>query len=258
MTLNVVTTSGKNTTLEVNKDVFGATPNARLLAQAVHVYQSNQRQGSSRVKTRGEINRTKKKWYKQKGTGGARHGARTPSVFVGGGVAHGPTGLNDWSRDLSKSQRRKALVYALSLKANEKAVMVSDELESLTAKTKATATFFGKLVGAQDRVLVVLHDGIANVLRSTRNIENVLVTQADRLNVYELLLADKIVMTKAAVKKLEDKLGEMTEKVEKPVVTKTVAVKPAAKVATKQVVKAAAPKAAVKSVVRKPRTVKVK
>jgi large subunit ribosomal protein L4 len=211
MTVQVVTTSGKNTTLEVNKDVFGATPNERLLAQAVHVYQSNQRQGTSRVKTRGEINRTKKKWYKQKGTGGARHGARTPSIFVGGGVAHGPTGMSDWSRDLSKSQRRKALTYALSMKVNEKALMVSEELEKLTAKTKQTAAFLKKIVGGDGRILIVLHDGLDNVLRSTRNIENVLVTQADRLNVYELLLADKVMLTKGAVKKIEERFVETSD-----------------------------------------------
>jgi large subunit ribosomal protein L4 len=93
MKLNVFGNTGKNTELEVSNEVFGQKPVASLLAQAVRVYLSNQRQGTSKVKTRADINRTKKKWYKQKGTGGARHGARTPSIFVGGAVAHGPTGL---------------------------------------------------------------------------------------------------------------------------------------------------------------------
>ena len=96
MKLQVVHTSGKSTELEVLKSVFGEKPNTSLLAQALRVYQLNQRQGTAKVKTRSEVARTKKKWYKQKGTGGARHGARTPSIFVGGGVKilFRPTGLS--------------------------------------------------------------------------------------------------------------------------------------------------------------------
>ena len=75
MKLQVVHTSGKSTELEVAKAVFGEKPNTSLLAQALRVYQLNQRQGTAKVKTRSEVARTKKKWYKQKGTGGARHGA---------------------------------------------------------------------------------------------------------------------------------------------------------------------------------------
>lgn len=267
MTLQIVHTSGSNTTLEVNKDVFGVKPNEILLAQAVYVYQSNQRQGTSKVKTRGEINRTKKKWYKQKGTGGARHGARSPSIFVGGGVSHGPTGMSDWSRELTKSQRRKALIYALSMKAQDKALMVSDELENLSAKTKKTAAFLEKVVGSdQKRILVVLHDSLENVLRSTRNITNVLVTQADRLNVYEMMLADKILMTKEAVKKLEIKLGDkkavfISVEPADPVEPAEPANKTVALVAKKSVAKKAVtkkPEVKKQAVARKPRTVKVK
>ncbi len=240
MTVQLVTTSGKNTAFEVSADVFGAKPNKILLAQAEYVYQSNQRQGSSMVKTRGEINRTKKKWYKQKGTGGARHGARTPSIFVGGGVAHGPTGLNDWTRTLTKNQRRKALIYALSMKAQDESLMVSDEIEAVSAKTKATAALVSKVAGDK-RVLIIIDQSIANLLRSTRNISNVLVTRADRLNVHEVMLANKILITKAAVKALEIKLSG-DEKAKPEVETKAVA----APVATKSAAKPVAKKAAVK------------
>src|SRR5471030_1547190 len=114
MNLTVASTVGKTTSMSVNDAVFAAVINPELIAQAVRVYMSNQRQGSSKVKTRAEVARTKKKWFKQKGTGNARHGARTPNIFVGGGVAHGPNGMQNWSLKLSATMKKAALISALS------------------------------------------------------------------------------------------------------------------------------------------------
>jgi large subunit ribosomal protein L4 len=238
MKLQVVHTSGSPTQLEVLKSVFGETPNMQLLAQAVRVYLANQRQGTAKVKTRSEVNRTKKKWYKQKGTGGARHGARTPSIFVGGGVAHGPNGTTDWSMKLTASQRQRAMVFALSKQAN--CMIVSDDVEKLSGKTKNAAKLFNTIAPENKHVLVILHESIAGVIRSTANLEHVLVTQASRLNVYETLLADKIVLTEAAVRMLEKRFGHEEKKV----------------VAEKTVTKAAAPKVEVKAEAKVVKTAK--
>lgn len=254
MNLNVFGNTGKSTQLEVSSEVFGQKPVASLLAQAVRIYLSNQRQGTSKVKTRADINRTKKKWYKQKGTGGARHGARTPSIFVGGAVAHGPTGLTDWSMKLSASQRVRAMIYALSSQSSN--MIVADEVMNLSGKTKEAAAFIERVAGKNAHVLIVLAEPVTDVVRSTANLEGVLVTQASRMNVYETLLAGKIILTESAVRALESRLikAEKAEKLEKaekvkPVVEKTIA-------QTKIATKVAQPKA--KAVVKKAEKAKAK
>jgi len=233
MQLTVIDTKGKNSTLEVLDSVFGVKPNNQLLAQSIRVYLSNQRQGTHKVKTRSDINRTKKKWFKQKGTGNARHGARTPNIFVGGGVAHGPNGLTDWSLTLSKAQRRKALLYAISTKASD--ILVSDEVAKIGAKTaEASKTLQTLVKNFKDiRVLIVLDKPATEILRSTQNIKNVLVTQVSRVNVYELLLADVILMSTDAVRELEKKATEV-EKAEKIVKAATVVAKVVAKKTVKK------------------------
>src|SRR3989344_1281131 len=133
MTISHLTTSGKLEKKTTSSPLFSVPMNKVLLAQAIRVYQANLRQGTSSTKTRSDINRTKKKWYKQKGTGNARHGARTPSIFVGGGVAFGPNGTTDWSLKLTTAQKQRALVSALSSQA--KCMIISDDVERLSGKT---------------------------------------------------------------------------------------------------------------------------
>jgi large subunit ribosomal protein L4 len=204
MKLKVASTVGQNSTLTVSDAVFGAKFNPNLIAQAIRVYLSNQRQGSSKVKTRSEIARTKKKWFKQKGTGNARHGARTPNIFVGGGVAHGPTGLQNWTLKLPSNMKRAALVSALSKQVD--CVMVSDDLNQLDGKTSSAQKMIAKMMPDAHHVLVVLPQASDLVMRSLRNLENVLVTSASRLTTYEVAYADGIILTKEAVKVLEDRL----------------------------------------------------
>ncbi len=239
MKLNVINTTGKNTTITVSDEVFAAKVNAPLMAQAVRVYLSNQRQGTSKVKTRAEINRTKKKWFKQKGTGNARHGARTPNIFVGGGVAHGPAGTTDWTLKLSKQMKRKALMSALSAQIDN--ILVTTVLEGVKPKTKDVVAYLSKLVPVNSRVLVVVDKAEENLIRSTNNLENVLISSAHRLNIHEVLLAEKIILNKDAVKAIEARLlGEAvvaTKNEEVSEVTEEVKPKKAVKKTAKKEVK---------------------
>lgn len=248
MKLQVVHTSGNSTDLEVLKSVFGEKPNTSLLTQALRVYQLNQRQGTAKVKTRSEVARTKKKWYKQKGTGGARHGARTPSIFVGGGVAHGPAGTTDWSLKLTTAQKQRALVSALSSQA--KCMIISNDVEKLSGKTKSAVKLFNTIAPNSKHLLIILHDSLQNVIRSTSNLQNVSVTQVSRLNIYETLLADKIILTESAVHMLEQKYSGV-KKVKK-IVEKSIekiTPKPVAKVVVKTPAKTTV-KRSVKTVVK--------
>lgn len=205
MQLNIIDATSKNEKVRVSDTLFVEEINSALLAQAVRVYLSNQRQGTSSTKTRSEINRTKKKWFKQKGTGNARHGARTPNIFVGGGVAHGPRGISNWTLKLSAKQKLLALKNALSLQ--KKNLFLSRDLASLKGKTKEAAALLAQATTETDKVLVVLAKNSDLTFRSLNNLANVLLVTADRLNVLQIATADKIIIDYAALKTLEDRLS---------------------------------------------------
>lgn len=207
MKLKLFSLTEKPSTVTVSDDLFGAKVNADLIAQAVYVYRSNQRQGGAKTKTRGEVRMTTKKWFRQKGTGNARHGAQSAPIFVGGGVAHGPTGAENWKRKLTPALARKALVSALSAMATDKKVAVIADLDKLEGKTKAAAEFV-KSVREKDgqKVLIVIDETRDNVVRALRNIENVTVTSARRLNALEAVSTSQVLIMKPALDVLNTRL----------------------------------------------------
>lgn len=248
MKLLHITTSGKATPVEAKDAVFGVKPDMSLLSRAVHVYLSNQRQGTSKVKTRSEIARTKKKWFRQKGTGNARHGARTPNIFVGGGVSHGPTGMENWSKTLTKQQRKNALIHALSSQKGN--IVVLEGISALSGKTKDADTLLRNVSETPVKMLVILHETVEPAVRAMKNLENVLVTRADRLNVYEVMLSQKVVLTPEAVRVLEEKLGKTKsagKKATPKAMPKPVANKASVKKTAKPAVKKTATKRAKKA-----------
>lgn len=259
MQFTVLNTTGKSTTLEANDTVFGAKPNKALIAQAVRVFLSNQRQGTAKTKTRSEINRTKKKWFKQKGTGNARHGARTPNIFVGGGVSHGPTGHENWTLTMAKEMKKKALMSALSLQKEQ--IVVTTVLSDIEPKTKDAIAFLKKLAPNSKKTLIVADKVMENIERSMGNLPHVLITNVQRLNILDVVYADAIIMTKEAVKAIEDRLASKVKsvkavlaKAETEVEEKVAAVKPVKKVEKKAEAKPKAAKKPAKKAVAKKST----
>lgn len=253
MQFTVHNTTGKSTTLEGNDVVFAAKANPVLIAQAVRVFLSNQRQGSVKKKTRSEINRTKTKWFKQKGTGNARHGARTPNIFVGGGLSHAPNGEQNWTKDLSKQMKRKAMIAALS--AQNENIIVTTVFGDIQPKTKDAVAFLKKLAPDSKRTLVVLHENMDNIVRSMQNLSNVVLTTSQHLNILDVVFADTLIMTKEAVKQVEQRLAPDSK--ESQQVSKSTAeakkvseVKEAKKI-TKPAIKKTAEKKSVKTDVKK-------
>ncbi len=230
MKLKVASTVGQNTSVTVSDSVFGAQVNSSLIAQAIRVYLANQRQGTSKVKTRSEISRSKKKWFKQKGTGNARHGARTPNIFVGGGVAHGPTGLQNWSLRMSSTMKKAALVSALSAQAEK--TIICDDIAQLDGKTASAHKMLQKMLPEAKQMLIVLPKSMPMVLRSVRNLPYALVTSAAKLTTFEVASADALVFTKESVKMVEERLGSPSSSepavaaVKKPAAPKKVVSKP--------------------------------
>ncbi|MDP4824137.1 MAG: 50S ribosomal protein L4 [Aestuariivirgaceae bacterium] len=188
-------------TVELSDAIFGLEPRQDILHRMV-VWQLNKRQaGTHKTKGRAEINRTGKKMYKQKGTGGARHGSRRPGIFVGGGKAFGPV-VRSHATDLPKKVRALALRHALSAKLKASELIVLEDAQLAAGKTKMLKEVFAKL-GLVNALIIdgaVLNENFA---MAARNIINIDVLPVQGINVYDILRRKKLVLTKAAVEALE-------------------------------------------------------
>ncbi|PWE16554.1 50S ribosomal protein L4 [Marinicauda salina] len=198
--------AGKAGSVDLDDAIFGIGEiRGDILQRAVKWQLSRRQSGTHKTKERGEIARTKKKMYRQKGTGGARHGARSAPIFVGGGVAHGPR-VRSHATSLPKKVRALALKHALSAKAGASDLIVIDEARLDAPKTKALADAFEKL-GVANALVIDGETLDENFARAARNIPNVDVLPAQGLNVYDVLRRDKLVLTKAAIEKINERLA---------------------------------------------------
>lgn len=199
MKINVYSVNGKSeSTWELDLKVLGKL-NPALLAQALRVYESNSHQGTSSVKTRGEVNGSTKKIYRQKGTGNARHGAKYAPVFVGGGIAHGPKSIRPENLRLSKAMRRRSLASAILTKFNEKSVSGLTNLKAATGKTSTAASLFATVAGhPKNKVLVITKNAQPMLFRMVRSLQGVTIKRASLINAYDLIANDHIVTTKSA------------------------------------------------------------
>jgi large subunit ribosomal protein L4 len=190
--------------IELNDSIFGLEPRPDLLQRVVVWQLAKRRAGTHKVLTRGEINRTKRKVYRQKGTGQARHGARSAPLFVGGAKAMGPV-QHSHAFDLPKKVRALGLKHALSAKAKDGALIVIESAKVDAIKTKELAKGLDK-IGAKN---ALLFDGgfDGNFTLSARNLSGVGLLPTAGLNVYDILRRDKLVLTTAAVKAIEERLS---------------------------------------------------
>ena len=182
-------------------ELFGEKVNKAILAQAVRVYLANQRAGSASTKTRGEVEGSTRKIYKQKGTGKARHGGIRAPIFVGGGITFGPK-PHDFKLAMSKSMRRVALASALSEKQQNQSVIVVDGFEALKPKTKLVAAAL-VATGATGSVLFAIPKDAANLTKATQNIANVHLMRAVDLHPYVVHTHAKFVITKQALDEMK-------------------------------------------------------
>lgn len=188
--------------VELPKDVFGAEINRVLLTQAIRVYLNNQKSHFANTLGRGQVHGTTAKMYKQKGTGRARHGAKTAPLFVGGGVAHGPK-YRKVVLDLPQKMRSKALISALSAKAKEGSIKIISGLNKASGKTKEMAALLKRL-NHKDSLLVCEGEIIQ---RAARNISNTKIVSPKQLNVYEVIEHQALIMSKESLEVLNNRLG---------------------------------------------------
>lgn len=199
LSTSVYNTKGKVVgKMTLPSEIFGAKINDRLMSQAVRVYLANQRQGTSSTKTRGEVNLTTAKIYRQKGTGRARHGAKSAPIFVGGGVAFGPK-PRDFSLKLPKKMKKLALFSALSSKLKDNEIKVLDGFDKIEPKTKIMAAAIKSLEAGNKKILLVIPQNLVNIQRAARNIEGVKISPAEMLNTYEVLDTKAILILKDSI-----------------------------------------------------------
>jgi large subunit ribosomal protein L4 len=188
--------------LELKGVLFEAAPNVALMHQAVVAEEANNRQGTSDTKTRAEVRGGGRKPFRQKGTGRARQGTINAPQYYHGGIVFGPT-PRSYNKALPKKMRRGAFMSAMSCRLADEAIVVVDDLKMDKISTKSAAAFLAG-VGAKGKSLIVVGAMTDEILKSFRNIPGVELRVAPALSVRDLLNVNYVVMTKAAVKKLQE------------------------------------------------------
>ena len=204
---DVLDMNGKKvSTVELSDAVFGITPNEQAVHAAVVNFLANQRQGTQSTKTRSEVSGGGRKPWRQKGTGHARQGSTRSPQWTHGGVALGPK-PRDYSYRINKKLRRLAILSALSAKAAAGDMIVVDTLAVDEYKTKAVVSMLAA-VGAGKKNLIVNEMADQKFIKSAANIPGVRTTVATSVNTYDVVNADKFIVSVDAAKKLEEVLGE--------------------------------------------------
>jgi large subunit ribosomal protein L4 len=214
MKLNVITLdNGTGGEIELSDAVFGIEDiRADILHRCVTWQLAKRRSGNHKIKTRNEVARTGKKMYKQKGTGGARHGSRKAAQFVGGAKTHGPV-VRSHAFDLPKKVRALALRHALSSKAKAGTLIVVDQLSLDAPKTAALKAKFDAM-GLKSALVIAGAEVETNFKLAARNISHVDVLPDAGLNVYDVLRRDTLVLTRSAVEAIEARFQGETEQKE--------------------------------------------
>jgi large subunit ribosomal protein L4 len=191
--------------VDLRDDIFGIEPNKSVMHQALVRQLANRRLGTHKTKSRSEVVRTKAKWYRQKGTGRARHGSRNAPIFVGGGVAHGPRPRR-YTKKMPRKMRRLALRSALSAKAAEEQIIVLDAIDFEAPKTRAMLDTLQNL-NVDTSAVILLSERNENIERSANNLSDVKTLRANYLNVQDLLKYDYVILSTDALAVVEEILG---------------------------------------------------
>lgn len=193
MQVPVLDMTGKEVkTIDLPADIFEVEVNVGLMHQAYVRQMANARQGTHSTLRRGEVNRTKAKVYKQKGTGNARHGSRNAPIFVGGGIAHGPK-PRDYTQSMPRKMRQGAIKSALSALLRDQQIVIVDKLSLEAPKTKVMKQAIEALTGG-DSALVLFTHGNVNVQRSVSNLPKAQALLVNNLNMRDLLKYDKVII----------------------------------------------------------------
>ncbi|QHT69075.1 50S ribosomal protein L4 [Rhodocytophaga rosea] len=205
MEISVFNNTGKDTgrTVVLSDEIYKIQPNDHAIYLDVKQYLANQRQGTHKSKERAEITGSTKKLKKQKGTGGARAGSIKSPLMKGGGRVFGPK-PRDYSFKLNRKLKSLARKSALSYKASETAITILEDFTLDAPKTKDYLQFLQSLSVADKKTLLILPEVNKNVYLSSRNVQRAKVVTVNQLNTYELLHADRVIISEGSLKKIEE------------------------------------------------------
>lgn len=209
MKINVVDRTGKQVSeLTLNEKVWAVTPNQQAQFDSLLSYNATKRQGTHKVKTRAEVSGGGRKPWKQKGTGNARQGSIRAPQWKGGGIVFGPTPEKNYLIKLNKKVRKLALRSALSAKLQNQNIIVIDELKFEKPSTKSMLEVLTALELANNKTLIISDiENQGTVIKSARNLTRTQSIGAKSINIYDLLNANKVLITLEAVKNIEEALG---------------------------------------------------
>ena len=191
--------------VKLNKEIFGIEPNDKVLYDAIITARCGLRQGTYSTKTRSEVSGGGRKPWKQKGTGRARQGSIRATQWRGGGIALGPK-PRDYSIKMNRKERRLALISALSHKNKDKELIVVDNIDLASNKTKDMVKALESLEIADKKVLIIMNELTENVILASRNLSNVLLMEPVEINVLDIVNADVLLMNRQAVSDIEEAL----------------------------------------------------
>ena len=204
--INVLNIKGEKTSdITLNEKVWGIEPNDAVIYDAVRLARNAERQGTAETKTRSEVSGGGAKPWRQKGTGRARQGSTRAPHWYHGGVVFGPHPDRNYTTKQNRKERRIALKSALSYKVIESELIVVDDIKLTDSKTKSFKELAASLK-LDKNILIVVNELDENLILASRNFKNVIVLEASEINVLDIIAADKMVVTKDAVKAIEEVL----------------------------------------------------
>ena len=203
MKLEKLNIDGKNDSIEVQDNIFAAKINNNIVSSVLYKSNANYKGRKAKTKQKNEIKGSTSKIYAQKGTGNARHASRKAPIFVGGGVAHGPKGENNYKkRKLNKSEKKLSIKSLLSEKNSKKKLLVFNDFDKKILKTKEMSEIL-KRFEALNSLIILDNKSKDNIFKAGRNIPNIKIVDINHFSAYDLAKYHKVIFTESSVKELE-------------------------------------------------------
>ena len=190
--------------INLKDNIWNIEPNNNVLHDAIVLTLASRRQGTHKVKTRSEVSGGGRKPWRQKGTGNARQGSIRAPQWRGGGIVFGPTPDRNYTKKMNRKERRLALKSALTYKAREKELILVDNIKFEINKTKEMMLLLNKLDLVNEKILLVINELDENICLASRNIGNIKVVLPEEVNTYDVVNADKMLLTESSLQKLEE------------------------------------------------------
>ena len=205
MIIDKINIDGKKDTIEVKDNIFAGKINKKLISGVIYKLNANFKGRKAKTKQKNQIVGSTSKIYAQKGTGNARHASRKAPIFVGGGVAHGPKGENNYKiRKLNKSEKKLSVTSLISKKNKDNKLIVISDFSTEIKKTKDMNNILNK-IDALNCLLILDKNSRDKIYKSSRNIPNIKVTDVSHFSTFDLIKFNKLILTVSSVKEIEDK-----------------------------------------------------